>query len=70
MQRACAEAVQTILVDMFQESESESNNGKKEPEDVAELELISYLREKLVFVILDFEEDKTDPLEWWKDNSY
>ena len=54
MQRACAEAVQTILVDMFQESYSESNNGKKEPEDVAELELISYLREKPVFVNFRF----------------
>ena len=69
MQRTCAEAVQTILVDTFQESDSESNKSKKESEDVAELELVSYLREKPVFVNSDFEEDKTDPLEWLKDNS-
>ena len=53
---------------MFQQSES--NNNTKEPENVAELELISYLRDKPVLVNLDSEEDNIDPLEWWKDNSY
>ena len=53
---------------MFQQSES--NNNTKEPENVAELELVSYLREKPVLVNSDSEEDNTDPLEWWKDNSY
>ena len=47
---------------MFQQSDSESNNNTKEPEDVAELELVSYLREKPVLVKLDSEEDNTDPL--------
>ena len=37
---------------------------------MAELELISYLREKPVLVNADSEEDNTDPLDWWKDNSY
>ena len=37
---------------------------------MAELELVSYLREKPELVNSDFEEDKTNPLEWWKDNSY
>ena len=55
---------------MFQQSDSESNHNTKEPEDVAELQLVSYLREKPVLVNSDSEEDKTDPLEWWKDNSY
>ena len=57
------EAVQTILADMFHQSDSESNNNTKEPEDVAELELVSYLREKPVLVKLGSEEDNTDPLE-------
>ena len=38
---------------------------------MAELELVRYLREKPVLVnFSDSEEDNTDPLEWWKDNSY
>ena len=53
---------------MFQQSES--NNNIKEPKDVAELEIVSYLREKPVLVNSDSEEDNTDPLEWWKDNNY
>ena len=65
-----AEAVQTILVDMFQQSDCESNNNTTEPEDVAKLELVSYFREKPVVVKLNSEEDNTDPLERWKDNSY
>ena len=55
---------------MFQQSDSESNHNTKEPEDMAELQLVSYLREKPVLVNSDSEEHKTDPLEWWKDNSY
>ena len=53
---------------MFQQPEP--NNNTKEPNDVAEIELISYLREKPVLVNLDSGEDNTDLLEWWKDNSY
>ena len=60
----------TVLADMFQQSDSESNHNTKEPEGVAELELVSYLREKPVLVNSDSEEDKTNPQEWWKDNSY
>ena len=48
----------------------ESNNNIKEFENVAELELVIYLREKPVLVNLDSEEGNTDLLEWWKDNSY
>ena len=55
---------------MFQQSDSESNNNTKEPKDVAELELVSYLIEKPVLVKLNSKEDNTDPLEWWKDDSY
>ena len=61
-------SVRTILAGMFQQSES--SNSTKEPEDVAEIELVSYLREKPVLVNSGSEEDNTDPLEWWKDNSY
>ena len=55
---------------MFQQSDSESNNNTKKPENVAELELVSYLREKSLLVKSDFEEGNTNPLEWWRDNSY
>ena len=52
---------------MFQQS---NNNTKEiEPHDVAESEIVNYLREKPVPVNSDSKEDKTDPLEWWKDNS-
>ena len=65
--KTSAEAVQTILADMFQQS---NNNTKEiEPQDVAESEIVNYLREKPVSVNSDSKEDKTDPLEWWKDNS-
>ena len=48
---------------MFQQYDSESNNNTKEPKDVAELELVSYLIEKPVLVKLNSKEDNTDPLE-------
>ena len=60
--KSSAEAVRTILAGMFQQSES--SNNTKEPEDVAEIELVSYLREKPVLVNSGSEEDNTDPLEW------
>ena len=52
---------------MFQQPEP--NNNTKEPNNVAEIELISYLREKPVLVNLDSGEYNTDLLEWWKDNT-
>ena len=65
--KTSAEAVRTILADMFQQS---NNNTKEiEPQDVAESEIVNYVREKPVSVNSDSKEDKTDPLEWWKDNS-
>ena len=66
--KSSAEAVRTILADMFQQSTN--NTKEREPQDVAESELVSYLREKPVSVNSNSKENKTDPLEWWKDNSF
>ena len=35
-----------------------------------ESELVNYLRERPVSMKSDSTEDKTNPLKWWKDNSY
>ena len=64
--QSSAEAVRSILADIFQPSTSVS---EKQPQDEAESEIINYLREKPISVNSASKKDNHNPLEWWKLNS-
>ena len=61
--QSSAEAVRSILADIFQKSTSVI---EKQPQDEAESEIINYLREKPISVNSASKKDNHNPLEWWK----
>ena len=56
-----------VVQQLYNRYVPQSINDKK---GVDESELVNYLRKRPVSVKSDSTEDKTNPLEWWKDNSY